>query len=204
MSRGVGLVFCDSSGGSGSVRRRSPFTLYTQDGLYHFEPPVTFATCKAGTLGDAENCRLTDTEKIVGKLHVNWGHASAQHLKRVSVDSARNNMHPITCVDEVPAQRDVCQAFGKAQHVPAAGTSTVAMFNGKLQADLPSFGDIVALHIMDAPPKNSLLIPVRTKNPQEFGDARCNTWTRIFGPPTSIQMDDGREWKNASRAELRP
>ena len=69
-------------------------------------------------------------------------------------------MRPITCADGVPAQCDVCQAFGKAPRVPAAGTSTVAMFNEELQVDLLSLDDIVALRIMDAHPKNSLLIPV--------------------------------------------
>ena len=50
---------------------------------------------------------------------------------------------------EVLAQCDVRQAFEAAPHIPAAETSTVAMFNEKLQADLPSSVDIIALPAMD-------------------------------------------------------
>ena len=67
------------------------------------------------------------------KSHVNQGPASAQKSKRALEDSDGGNMHLLTCVDEVLEQREVCRAFDTAPHAPAAGTSTVAMFNGKLQ-----------------------------------------------------------------------
>ena len=76
---------------------------HTPDGLYHFETPLTFAACKAVTLGDARHCCLTAPKKIIMKLHVNWGHASAQQMRRVLVDSEGNNAHLLTCVGEVLA-----------------------------------------------------------------------------------------------------
>ena len=72
---------------------------YTEDSVYYFKPPVTFSACMAGTLGDSEDFRLTDTKKIVAKLRVTSGHASARQLKRVFEDSDGYNMHLITCVD---------------------------------------------------------------------------------------------------------
>ena len=60
-------------------------------------------------------------------------------------------MHLLTCADEVLAQCEVCQAFEKASHIPAAGTSTAAMFNANLPADLLLLGDVIALHVMDVP-----------------------------------------------------
>ena len=71
----------------------------------------------------------------------------------------------ITCADELLARCEACQAFEKAPHVPAAGTSAAAMFNEKLQADLLFLGDIIALHIMDVYSKYSPLIPARAENP---------------------------------------
>ena len=109
---------------------------YTQDGPYHFEPPLTFAARKAATLGGAENCRLPNPKKLAMKLHVSWGHASAQQLMRALVDSGGDHAHLITCVDEELAQCEGCQAFDREPHDPVAGTSTVAMCNEKLQADL--------------------------------------------------------------------
>ena len=132
---------------------------------------------------------MADPKKIVMKLHVTWDHASAQQLERELVDSDRNNKHLLTCADEVLAQCEACQAFGKAPHILVAGASTVAMFNEKLQEELPFLGDIIALHVMDVFSTYSLLIPARTKNPQEVWDASCSSRIGVFGRPLGIQMD---------------
>ena len=112
-------------------------------------------------------------------------------------------MHLATCVDEVMAQCEICRTFDEAPHVPAAGTSTVAMFNAKLQVDLLFLDDIIALRIMDLFSKYSFLIPARAKNPQDVWDPCCGSWIAVCGPPMSIQMDEGGEWKTALWTELR-
>ena len=128
------------------------------------------------------------------KSYVNRGHASAQQLKRELADSDWNNAHLRTCVGEEPAQCEVCQAFEKAPHFPAAGTSTAAMFHQNLNVDLLFLGDIIALHVMALSSKYSPLIPVRTKTPQEVRDAFYASRVGVFGPPMIIQMDEGGEW----------
>ena len=85
------------------------------------------------------------------------------------MDSDRGNLHLLTCVDEVLEQCEVRRAFGKAPRAPFAGAATVAMFNENLHVDLLSSDDIVAMQAMDVFSKNSPLIPVGTKNPQEGG-----------------------------------
>ena len=70
-------------------------------GLYHFEPPRTFAACKAKTLGDSGSCRLRDPKKIPMKPHAIWGYASAQQSKRVLVDLDADNMHLAARADEL-------------------------------------------------------------------------------------------------------
>ena len=87
------------------------------------------------------------------KVHVNWGRGSALQIKRVSADSARDNLHPLRRVDEVLEHRDVRAAFDRAPHVPIAGTPSVSAPNGKLQVDLLFLGDIVALRVMDVSSK---------------------------------------------------
>ena len=52
----------------------------------------------------------SDSKKLVMKLRVNWGHASAHQLRRVLVDSDGGNAHLLTCADEVLEQREVCRA----------------------------------------------------------------------------------------------
>ena len=51
----------------------------------------------------------------------------------------------------------------------------VAMFNEKLQADVPFLRDVLALHAMDVYSKNSTLAPARPKAPQELWDAFSNS-----------------------------
>ena len=76
---------------------------------------------------------MATPKKIVTKLHVERRHTLAQQLKRVLAGSEEVNMHFSTSVDEVAGQREARRAFDTAPHAPAAGASTVAMFNEKLQ-----------------------------------------------------------------------
>ena len=117
---------------------------YPPDAPYRCETPLTFAACKV-----AEDGCPSGPKKIVAKLRVIWGHASAQQLRRVLVDSDGGNIHLLTCAGEALAQREACQACEQAPYIPAAGASTVAMFSEKLLADLPCSEDVIATHVMD-------------------------------------------------------
>ena len=110
-------------------------------------------------------------------------------------------MQLITCVDEVLEQCEVCRAFDTAPHASVAETSTVAMFNGTLQVALLLLDDVSVPHVLDGFPKYSLLIPVRTENPQEVWKAFCGSSIGVFGPPLCIQMDEGEKWRNELWAE---
>ena len=83
-------------------------------------------------------------------MHVNLGHASAQQLKTVLVDSLVANTHLLNYVDEILGNCGVCRAFGKGPHVPIASTPAVSMINEKLQVGLFFLGDNSALYVMDA------------------------------------------------------
>ena len=82
---------------------------------------------------------------------------------------------------------------------PVAGASTAAMFNEKVKVDPLFLGGMLALRIMDVFSKHSPLIPVQTKNPEEVRDVFRTSRIGIFGPPMSIQMDEGGEWKHEFR-----
>ena len=173
------------------------------NGLLRFVPPKDFSACTAATLGDAWGDSTSDPEKIITKLHVNGGHASATQLIRVSVGSEGGNSHSANFADEVSENCDVCRALDKAPHVPNAGTSAVPMFNEKAQVDLPFLGDLVALRAMDMFSKYSLLLPVQPKNPREAWGVFCGGRLGASGPRMRIQMDEGGEWENEVWADLR-
>ena len=87
--------------------------------------------------------------------------------------------------------------------MPIDGTSTVAMFNEKLQAGVSFLGDNIALRAMDAVSKYSVLIPARSKIPQKVRDTSRKSGIEVFGPPQCSLMDEGGEWENDAWAELR-
>ena len=64
------------------------------------------------------------------------------------------------------------------------------MFNERLQMDLLSVDDIIALRIMDVFSKYSVLTRVRPKNPQEIWDACLSSLAEVFGDPKSLHLDE--------------
>ena len=106
------------------------------------------------------------------------------------MDSDSGNAHRVNYVDEVLGRCEVRRASDKAPHVPISGTPTASMFNEKVQVDLLFLGDIVALRAMDTYTKNSLLLPVQPKHPQEVWGAFCGGWSGIFGPSESIRTGE--------------
>ena len=93
--------------------------------------PLT-STALREALDDAKS----DPNEIVRRLHVNWGHASAQQLKRTmaAADDKAGGLIPL--VDEVVKKCEVCRAFDAAPAIPVASTSQVSSFNETVQVDL--------------------------------------------------------------------
>ena len=83
------------------------------------------------------------------ELRVNWGHASAHQLKRVSADSVGETMGLVPPVDEFSGRREFWRAFDKVSHIPIAGTSAIPTPNAKLKKDLLLLGGAIASRAMD-------------------------------------------------------
>ena len=83
----------------------------TWDGLFRFTPPTDFAACTAVTPGDARDESASDLRKLITKLHVNCGHASARQPARAFADSESGASHLVNYVNEVLGHREVRRAF---------------------------------------------------------------------------------------------
>ena len=94
---------------------------------------------------------------------------------------------------------EVRRAAEKSPHVPIGGVSTVSMFTGELQVDLPLSDDIIALRVTDVYSEYTLSIPVRSKHPQEIRGAYCGGLRGVFGQPEGIQIDEGRNGRMKNR-----
>ena len=69
-------------------------------------------------MSDAGNADISGPNKLIMKLHISWGHASATQIRRVLVDAEGDTQSMIQHVDEVASQRDTCRASEKAPHIP--------------------------------------------------------------------------------------
>ena len=123
------------------------------------------------------------SKKIIAKIHVNLGHASAQQLERLLVDSGRENMHLLNFAGNPSEHCEVCRALNKATHVPIAVTAAESMFNEKSKVDILFLNSIIALHVMDAYSEYLPLIPARSETSREVRDVSCGCCVRVFGQP---------------------
>ena len=139
-------------------------------GLLRFAPPQDFSACTAVTPAGARDDSESKPRKVIMKLHVNWGHASARRLKKILADSESGNSRLVNFANEVLGHCGTCRAFRKAPHVPIAGTSTESMANEKAQVYFLFLDDIIALLALDVFPMYSLLLPVKYKIPREVWD----------------------------------
>ena len=137
------------------------------------------------------------------KLHVNWGHASAQQLKSVLMDAGGGAQKQLGRVDELVQQCEVCRASDRIPHLPTAGTPSALSFNEKFPVDLLFLVDTIVLHAMDTYSQYSHLVLARRKNPPRARDAFFSSWIAVFGRPRCIQMDEGRGRKNEIRTNFR-
>ena len=67
---------------------------------------------------------------------MNWGHASAQQLKRATAEAEGEAGGLIPSVDDVVRECEICRGFDVAPAIPVAGASSVASFNEQLRVDL--------------------------------------------------------------------
>ena len=80
--------------------------------------PAIHAALTPTTLGEAVDGEKRDPKEIVRKLHVNWGHASAQQLKRTMVEADGRAGTLVQYVDEVVRNCEVCRALDSAPLIP--------------------------------------------------------------------------------------
>ena len=109
---------------------------------------------------------LSDPEKIIPKLHVNWARTSAQRLKRALEDLGGGHMRLVNIADGVLEHCDACRAFEKVLRGPIAATSAASTLNEKLRADLLFLDDTIALRAADVYSKYFSVMPARPRNPQ--------------------------------------
>ena len=142
------------------------------------------------TLGDALDGEESDPKEIVRKLHVKWGHASSQQLKRAMAEADGKTNSLIPLADDGVRECEICRAFGVAPANPASGASSASPFNEKVQVFLLFLGDVIVLRVLGLFSRHSLLVPVRSMNPEEVWGTFCASRIAVFGECRVIQTGE--------------
>ena len=80
--------------------------------------------------------------------------------------------------------------------MPIAGMSAASTLNGNSKAKLLFLSDLLGLRALDVFPKCPLVVPARSRGPQEVWGAFRSVRISAVGHPKRIRMDKGGEWKN--------
>ena len=114
---------------------------------------------------DASNLNPHDARNIARKIHLNWGHSSAQRLRRILADACSASKPAPAAAGEEVNQCDFRQAFVRAPHLAVAGTPLVSASNEKVQGDLLFLYGVVTLRAMGLFSKCSLLVRAPSGDP---------------------------------------
>ena len=143
--------------------------------------------CKAVGLKNLIDLDETNGRLTAAKVHVNWAHPSASHLKRTLTDADGAGATALKAVGSAAHEGDVCAFFGEAPHLPVAGTSLASAFCGKILAGPSFFGNLTTIRAMDLLPRLSASL----RNPLEAWDATTATRITVCCKPRCAPVDSG-------------
>ena len=144
--------------------------------------------------GDVDSKENRDT---IVKLHKQFGHASAERLKKLLQSAGVQTEKWIDLLKRVVQECDVCVRYKQTPPKPAVSLPMANDFNETVSVDLHELDKgIWYLHIIDMFTRFSAGSIMRTKRPSEFIKHFMKSWISIHGPPKTLFSDNGGEFNN--------
>ena len=139
-----------------------------------------------------------DVVAVSKKLHQQFGHPSAERLKRLIKDAGEDNDDLLKTIEEVTNKCDTCKRYKIAPPKPAVTFPLATIFNQTLAMDLKVFKNhqIYFLHIIDHATRFSVASVIYTKKSDTIITNFFNKWISVFGSPMRILSDNGGEFVN--------
>ena len=136
-------------------------------------------------------------QKQMIKIHKQFGHASAENLKRLFNNAGKLDKEIIALIDKTLQGCDTCKMYRKANTKPIVGFSWATDFNQTVGMDLHQLEESVwYLHIIDEFIRFSNAIIVRNKGTSTVIKKFLQSWISIFGSPNKVFSDNGGEFES--------
>ena len=137
------------------------------------------------------------------KLHRQFGHATADRLKKLLACSGNHDEESNTILKNIVKNCDTCSRYSKPKHKPIVGLPMASAYNETVAVDLHELEHGVwVLHAIDHFTRFSAGSIVTTKNPREIVKHFIHCWISVHGPPCRLFSDNGGEFNNDEMKDM--
>lgn len=144
-----------------------------------------------------------DREKMLRKLHRQFGHATEEKLRKLLSNAGVKDQELFRTLEKVCVQCEICEKFGKTPSRPAVSLPLAKDFNETVSMDLKHLeGTIWMLHIIDVFTRYSSGAIIQSKEGCVIVDKFIKHWIGIFGSPQRIFSDNGGEFDNETVKQM--
>ncbi|KAL2099481.1 hypothetical protein ACEWY4_003875 [Coilia grayii] len=138
-----------------------------------------------------------EKQKLLVKLHRQFGHASADRLLRLLSSSGTNDAECATILHRIMSECETCQRYSKIKPRPAVGLPLASQHNETVAVDLHELEPgLWYLHIIDQFTRFSAGSVLPTKKGSEIVKHFSHDWISVHGPPQKLFSDNGGEFNN--------
>ncbi|XP_024125019.2 uncharacterized protein LOC112144625 [Oryzias melastigma] len=158
---------------------------------------VTYSEAESEVLVVTAEMSPKEKQKILLKLHKQFGHASADRLQRLIQSSGNNDKDCLSILQQIIHECEICQKHQRSKPKPAVGLPMASEYNETVAMDLHELEPGVwYLHIIDHFTRFSAGNIVRSKKPSEIINSFIHSWISVHGAPKRIYTDNGGEFNN--------
>ena len=141
--------------------------------------------------------KSTENISTIIKLHKQFGHASADRLKKLLQNAGVDTYKWVNLINKVVKECEICMKNKQSPPKPAVSLPLAHDFNDMVAVDLHELEKGTwYLHIIDMFTRFSAGSIMKTKNSSEFVKHFIKSWISIHGPPRTIYSDNGGEFNN--------
>ena len=141
--------------------------------------------------------------KCMDKIHKQFGHASAENLKRLFKIAGKLNSEITSLVDVAVKKRKTCRVYKKPNPRPIVGLSTATDFNHTVAMDLhPLSNNIWYFYMIDEFTRLSNAVIIKSKATTVVIKKFIQRWISLFGSPNRVFSYNGGEFESSEFKDM--
>ena len=135
-----------------------------------------------------------EREKVLLKLHCQFGHASSQKLIDLLKDAKIWKAEFKDTLEQIIRKCEICKRYSKINPRSVVSLPLAQSFNEVVSLDLKHWDNGFILHIIDVWSRYTMSVYIAKKLPQLVIDCLMKRWISIFGTMKGLMSDNGGEF----------